>query len=97
MKPSPEPDDLDRALRRLAGRSYGLEGIPMLLVLEDRGRLVTGHDQHGPDLGGALLAAARHQVHDAGSAGTARLIEWVADESFGPSALDAPEAGGSDG
>jgi hypothetical protein len=97
MKPSPEPGDLDRALRRLAGRSYGLEGIPMLLVLEDRGRLVTGHDQHGPDLGDALLAASWHQIHAVGPAGTARLIEWVADESFGPSVLETLEAGGNDG
>ncbi len=97
MKMCPEPDDLDHALRRLASRSYGFEGIPMLLVLEDRGRLVTGHDKHGPDLGGALLAAASLQVHEVGPAGTARLVEWVADESFGPSALETPETGGSDG
>ena len=69
----------------------------MLLVLEDRGRLAAGQDEHGPDLGGALLAAARHRVHEVGPAGTARLVEWVADESFGPSALETPETGGSDG
>ncbi|MET0428088.1 MAG: hypothetical protein ABW026_06275 [Microvirga sp.] len=96
-KTCPESDDLAHALRRLAGRAYGVEGIPMLLVLENRGHEVMGLAEDGPDLGGVLHDAATLQVHEPGPAGTARLVEWLADATFGPSALETLEAGESDG
>jgi len=92
MKTGPDPRTLDGDLRRLADRSYAEEGIPMLLVLENQGRLVTGIDGHGPDLGRILLAAASPS-EEIGQARLARVIEWLADRTFGPSALEGERDG----
>jgi hypothetical protein len=82
--------DLQAALALLSDRSYGEEGIPMMLVLENESGVVAGVDSSAGCLGPLLREAAKdagtHKSrHDA--LDVARLIEWVADRAFGPAAL----------
>ena len=90
MTDDPDLRDLQGGLASLSDRNYGEEGIPMILVLENRSSLVPGADPTAGHLGrllreGAKASGAHGREHDA--AGPARLIEWIADRTFGPSAL----------
>jgi hypothetical protein len=88
-------DDLNRknlqvALALLSGRAYGEEGIPMILMLENGSSLVAGVDLSAGCLGPLLREAAKDvgpQKSKHGALDAARLIEWIADRTFGPTAL----------
>jgi hypothetical protein len=88
-------DDLNRnnlqvALALLSGRDYGEEGIPMILMLENGPSLVAGVN---PSAGcfesllreGAKAYGSNQSEHSA--VDLSRLIEWIADRTFGPDAL----------
>jgi hypothetical protein len=88
-------DDLDlgdfqAALALLSDRSYGEEGIPMIVVLENKSGVVAGMDLSIGYLGPLLCEAAKdvgpHKSKHA-ALDVARLIEWIADRTFGPAAL----------
>jgi hypothetical protein len=88
-------DDMDRsdlhtALALLSDRNYGEEGIPMMLVLENVSGVVAGVDPSTGCLGPLLREAAKGAGPHEGEHGAldvARLIEWIADRTFGPAAL----------
>jgi hypothetical protein len=88
-------DDLDRgdlnaALVLLSARNYGEEGIPMMLVLENKSGVVAGVDPSTCCLGPLLREAAKGvgpHKSEHGATDAARLIEWIADCTFGPAAL----------
>ncbi len=88
-------DDLNRnnlqvSLALLSGRSYGEEGIPMILMLENGPSLVAGVDSSascfGPLLREGVKAYGTHKS-ELSAVDLSRLIEWIADRTFGPSAL----------
>jgi hypothetical protein len=82
--------NLQSALALLSDRNYGEEGIPMMLVLENVSRVVAGVDPStgclGPLLREAAKGAGPHKGEH-GAADLARVIEWIADSTFGPAAL----------
>ena len=82
--------DLQAALALLSERSYGEEGIPMIVVLENKSDFIAGVDpclgRHGRLLREAGKASGDHEC-EPDDAFLARLIEWVADRAFGPAAL----------
>jgi hypothetical protein len=83
-------NDLQVALALLSGRNYGEEGIPMILMLENGSSLVAGVDPPAGYLGPLLRKAAKGvgpQKSKHGALDAARLIEWIADRKFGPTAL----------
>ena len=90
MTDSLQRRDLHTALTLLSDRNYGEEGIPMMLVLENVSGIVAGVDPStgclGPLLREAAKGAGPHKSEH-GAADAARLIEWVADRTFGPAAL----------
>ncbi len=81
--------DLHAALALLSDRNYGEEGIPMMLVLENVSGAVAGVDPSTGYLGPLLREAAKdvgtHETEH-GALDMARLIEWIADRTFGPAA-----------
>jgi hypothetical protein len=82
--------DLKAALALLSDRNYGEEGIPMMLVLENKAGVVAGVDPSTGHLGPLLREAAKGagpHKSERGPLDLARLIEWVADRTFGPTAL----------
>ena len=82
--------DLHAALALLSDRNYGEEGIPMMLVLENKSGVVAGVDPSAGCLGPILREAAKEagpHKSEHGAADVARLIEWIADCTFGPAAL----------
>jgi hypothetical protein len=85
-----DPDGLEQALARLSQRTYSEGGIPMLLIIETRVGIVAGIDPHAGEVGAALhlgVEAFRTRKGEPEPADLARLIEWVADETFGPAVL----------
>jgi len=82
--------DLKAALALLSDRNYGEEGIPMMLVLENKSAVVAGVDPSTGYLGPLLREAAKDvgtHKSEHGALDMARLIEWAADRTFGPTAL----------
>ena len=83
-------NDLQVALALLSGRDYGEEGIPMILMLEDGPSLVAGVDPTSAYLRPLLREGAKtYGTHKSehGAVDLLRLIEWIADRTFGPNAL----------
>lgn len=90
MTDDPDSNDLQVALALLSGRNYGEEGIPMILMLENELGLVAGVDPSAGRLGPLLREAAKGSgTHKSehGAVDLARLIEWIANRTFGPAAL----------
>ena len=85
-----ERSALHTALALLSDRNYGEEGIPMMLVLENVSGIVAGVDPStgclGPLLREAAKGAGPHK-REHGAADAARLIEWIADRTFGPASF----------
>ena len=87
-----DPGDLEQALARLSKRTYIEEGIPMLLIIENRVGIVAGINTHADEIGATLhlgIEAFRRHKGEPEPADLARLIEWVADETFGPRVLSS--------
>jgi hypothetical protein len=88
-------DDLKRndpqvALALLSSRNYGEEGIPMILMLENGPSLVAGVDPTSACLRPLLREGAKtYGTHksELSAVDLSRLIEWIADRTFGPNAL----------
>jgi hypothetical protein len=90
MTDDPCFSDLQATLALLSERNYGEEGIPMILLLENGSSLVAGVDPSSaclrPLLRGAAKGAGTHK-REHGAVDLPRLIEWIADRTFGPAAL----------
>jgi hypothetical protein len=87
-----DPGDPEQALARLSQRTYSEEGIPMLLIVETRVGIVAGIDPRADEVGAALhvgIEVFRTRKGEPESVDLARLIEWVADETFGPAVLSS--------
>ncbi len=90
MTDDPDHNSLQAALTLLAGRNYGEEGIPMILMLENGVSLVAGVDPSAGCLEpllreGANGSGPHKSEHGAGD--LSRVIEWIADRTFGSAAL----------
>jgi hypothetical protein len=82
--------DLNAALALLSARNYGEEGIPMMLVLENKSGVVAGVDPSTCYLGPLLRQAAKDvgtHKSEHSALDVARLIEWIADRTFDPNVL----------
>jgi hypothetical protein len=85
-----DPGDLEQALARLSRRTYSEEGVPMLLIVGTRVGIVPGIDTHADEVGATFhlgIEAFRTHKGEPEPADLARLIEWVANETFGPRVL----------
>jgi hypothetical protein len=81
-------NDLQVSLALLSGRNYGEEGIPMILMLENGPSLVADSSAScfGPLLREGVKAYGTHKS-ELSAVDLSRLIEWIADRTFGADAL----------